>query len=250
MTNEKQINEIQVHKDNEVMSFMQNIISNNVDVGVAEKMMDVFERFMLTKQKEAFNHDFVKMQQELPVIKQKRIAKMELKNGGKMSYNFANITDINQQIKPFLEKYNFAVSFEVNQSNGILNATAILMHQQGHSISSSVSVPYDNSGAKNAVQAIGSASQYARRYALCQLLNISQSDDDDDGHSAAFKGLNDYQAQTIHKLLNDASEAVRTTFINQYGGIQQVSAGQFNIVVARLKNAIANESKKVNDATN
>jgi hypothetical protein len=45
-------------------------------------------------------------------------------------------------------------------------------------------LPFDNSGSKNTVQAIGSSVSYGKRYVLCMLLNISTGGEDNDGNGA------------------------------------------------------------------
>ena len=57
------------------------------------------------------------------------------------------------------------------------------MHESGQWLASECRMPYDNTGSKNAIQSMGSAITYARRYSLSALVGVV-ADDDDDGEGA------------------------------------------------------------------
>jgi hypothetical protein len=62
-----------------------------------------------------------------------------------------------------------------------------LTHIGGHTRESRFRSTADASGGKNAIQGLGSAVQYGRRYTLIDLLNIVQQGVDDDGQAAGAR---------------------------------------------------------------
>lgn len=57
--------------------------------------------------------------------------------------------------------------------------TCVVSHSQGHKEETTLQCAPDTSGAKNSVQAIGSATTYLQRYTLKLALGVSASTDDD-----------------------------------------------------------------------
>jgi hypothetical protein len=76
------------------------------------------------------------------------------------------------------------VAFKSNFVDGQLEITGTLSHKFGHHESTTMRLPFDDTGSKNNVQAIGSSVSYGKRYVYCMLLNINITEDDDDGNSA------------------------------------------------------------------
>lgn len=177
---DKQSTQIAVGSENSaLLSVIERVCSDpQADIAKLEKMLDLQERILNRNAEQAFAADFAAMQSELP-----RIAKngmIEIKKDGRtlQSTPFAKLEDINDGVRPVLQKYGFGVSFSVEQAQGI-TVTAKLLHRLGHSEKTSITLPIDNTGSKNAVQGSGSTISYGKRYAICALLNISTGDDAD-----------------------------------------------------------------------
>ena len=84
-----------------------------------------------------------------------------------------------------LARHGFALSFRTETGAGALVVAARLAHVGGHAEETSLSLPFDASGWKNPLQAIGSAAAYGKRYAAQALLNlVSRGEDDDDARAA------------------------------------------------------------------
>ncbi len=141
------------------------------DMSKFEKLLDMQERVLNRNAKQAFMADLAMMQSELP-----RVAEKGKSNNGK----YALLEDINDTVRPALQKYGFAVSFRIKQEDPkSLTVTGILAHRHGHSEETSMILPVDTSGSKNATQAVGSTVSYGKRYVICAILNISTGDDTD-----------------------------------------------------------------------
>jgi len=155
-----------------IMAVIERVaMSPDADIEKLERMLDMQERVLDRNAKQCFTADLAAMQAELPIV---------AKNGrGHNNATFAKLEDINEEIRPTLQKYGFAVTFRTRQNEKTVTISAILSHKLGHSEETDLVLPLDTSGSKNAVQAIGSTLSYGKRYALCALLNISTGDDTD-----------------------------------------------------------------------
>ena len=67
---------------------------------------------------------------------------------------------------------------------GKVRVTTILTHRDGHSEETYFDLPFDSSGSKNNVQAVGSSTSYAKRYGVLSILNLRVAGQDDDAQSA------------------------------------------------------------------
>jgi hypothetical protein len=103
---------------------------------------------------------------------------------GHNATKYAKWEDIQAAITPVLGQHGFALSFRTKVEEKAIRITAILAHREGHTEENELLLPADNSGSKNAVQAVGSSITYGFRYTACALLNIQTGVADDDGKAA------------------------------------------------------------------
>ena len=158
----------------------------NVDVNKLETLWMMQEKAQDRIAKMAYNSDMASMQSKMPIIKKTGVIKDKYDNERS---KYARFEDVISAIQPFLNEFGFSVSFKTEFHNSCLQVTGFVSHSQGHEESTIMTLPFDDSGAKNKVQAIGSSISYGKRYCLCMLLNIAASGEDDDGHSAAADEL-------------------------------------------------------------
>jgi hypothetical protein len=153
-----------------IMSVIERVaMSENADISKLEKMLDMQERVLNRNAAQSYSADMAAMQSEMPRV-------FKLAEGHNTTY--ARLEDINDAIRPALQKFGFCVTFRIDQQNmDSVKVTAVCAHKLGHSENASLTLPLDKSGSKNAVQAIGSTVSYGKRYTLCALLNISTGDD-------------------------------------------------------------------------
>jgi len=151
-----------------------------MDVNKLEKMLDMQERVLDKQAEQQFQSDMAEMQAALPVIERNGVIAVN----NQVRSKFAKFEDINRAVLPVMQKYGFSITFETQQAQGFVNVIGVLRHKSGHRESTQLHIPLDTSGSKNAVQAVGSSVSYGKRYVLSALLNITTSDDDDDGQSA------------------------------------------------------------------
>lgn len=165
--------------------------SPDVDVLKLEKMLEMQERIMAKQAEIDFNAAMAELQPNMKPIK-------KLSKGHNSSY--AKYEDIDKEIRPLYTAKGFSVSYNTLQSDKGVIYEATLSHVSGHSKKASILLPADTGGSKNAVQAIGSTTTYARRYLLCMLFNVVTEDEDDDGNKAVTPKTADITAEQVAEL--------------------------------------------------
>lgn len=214
-------------EQNPMISMIERVaLSQDADITKLEKLLDMQERIAAKNSREEFFSAFSEMQLEMPEIIERSKAH---------NTNYASLEDINEQVKPILQKYGFGIMFKVSQPEPTkILVTGVLSHRGGHAEETAMLLPYDTSGSKNAVQAIGSSTSYGKRYVLCALLNISTRGEDDDGTSAITKSLTEHQKSELLGILGDCSETTRDWFRETYIGVNNVPKNQYDQVRAKL----------------
>ena len=152
----------------------------NVDIGKMERLMAMHERMLAQQAVVAFNESLSDMQDKLPSVGERGGIK---DRNGNVQSTYALWEDINQAIKPVLQKHGFALSFRTDCAEGI-SVTAVLSHKGGHREETTIKLPADATGSKNAVQAVASSVSYGKRYTAGALLNLTSHGEDDDGLKA------------------------------------------------------------------
>lgn len=148
----------------------------NVSVEKLERLMAMQERIMHVQAESAFNVAFAAMQADIPTI-------IERAHTDKTSY--APLEDIIEKVRPILSTHGFTLAFRTEwPTDKSVKVFGILTHRDGHARQSEFLSGADQTGSKNAIQALGSAVQYGRRYTTKDLLCIVTRGEDDDAESS------------------------------------------------------------------
>lgn len=186
----------------------------NVDIDKMERLIAMQERMQASRAKTAYAAALAEMQPDLPVVGRrgkitvrKKDASGERTGDVQQATPYALWEDINDAIKPVLAKHRFALSFKVgNAADGKITVTGILSHADGHQEETTISLPHDSTGSKNAVQAVGSTTSYGKRYTAGLLLNFTSRGEDDDGKAGggdADGPITDEQVKRILALITE-----------------------------------------------
>jgi hypothetical protein len=101
---------------------------------------------------------------------------------GKPAYRHETLDDIDRQVVPVLSKhglsYRWGTKVPENKPDWLI-VTCHVEHRDGHFEENSLAGPADTSGAKNPIQAIGSALTYLCRYTVKAALGLSATTDTD-----------------------------------------------------------------------
>lgn len=159
----------------QMLEMMERLATNDkVDVVKMQALIDMQKDVMQVNARAAFNTAFARLQAEIPTVIEK--------GKGDKGMSYARLEDIVETVRPVLQRHGFSLSHQTEwPDKGTIKVIGILTHEQGHERRSEFVASADQSGSKNAIQALGSSNSYGRRYTTKDLLNIVTKQEDDDG---------------------------------------------------------------------
>jgi hypothetical protein len=172
-------------------------IEKGLDVETLGKLMDLQDRWQATQARKLFFESFTSFQSECPDIRKTKAVAFEGKTAGSVSYHYAPLADITRQIGPILKKHELSYRWEIQDTDKEIKVTCLVSHVSGHTERTTMQANPDTSGAKNPIQARGSAIEYLKRYTLIGALGISTADTDIDGR------LPELDIDKLHKQYMD-----------------------------------------------
>jgi len=206
------MNDLVAQQTASVLSVIEKIASNpDADIDKLQKMMDMQERIMDKNAEAAFNQAMVSALSEIPSFEEDTQGH---------NFKYASFESINKEVKPILAKHGLFVNFTTNFQDGGVMVTAIITHKDGHREQSTGLYPFDKSGSKNDIQAVGSAISYGKRYQQNALLNITTHGEDDDGF-ASQKKIDSNQINELNRGLLLCKETYHG--VCEYIGVSKLS---------------------------
>lgn len=168
-----------------LISMIERVALNpNAGIDTLERLLAMKERIEAREAEKSFNVALAAMATELPEIEERGAIK---NNAGQVQSTYALWEDIQEVIKPILQRFGFSLRFRSGiHDDGRPTVTGVLSHVDGHTDQTTLVLPIDSSGAKNNVQGLGSSTSYGQRYTAKLLLNLTSRGADDDGRSAGL----------------------------------------------------------------
>lgn len=174
----------------------------SADLEKVEKLLTIQERWEANEAKKAFVVAMAAFKADPPKIEKTKQVSFG-SGSGATSYKHALLADAAEKINRALSQHGLSAAWSTKQDGEAITVTCSITHSMGHSESTSLSAAPDKSGAKNAIQAIGSTVSYLERYTLFALTGLASHDMDDDGDKGATQFITDEQSMQIHALIND-----------------------------------------------
>lgn len=126
---------------------------------------------------------------ELESITKSRTARVPTKSGGEYSYDYADLGDTLDAIRPVLARHGLAALQPVETVDGRTNVSTLILHRSGEQM---LFGPLILNAGDGSPQAVGSVITYARRYSLLSSLGLATEDDD---AGAAQRGISQAPAK-------------------------------------------------------
>ena len=201
-------------KENEIIEvsgspsvIIQQAVDKGADLEKLEKLLALRERYEANEARKAYHQAMSDFKAKPPKInKDKKVGYKTEK--GNVGYAHASLYNVTEKINSDLSKYGLSASWTTKQ-NGAISVTCRITHVQGHSEETTLTAPADSSGAKNAIQAIGSTITYLERYTLLALTGLATFDQDDDGKATAIVYINDEELSAIMDWIAQKSVDVK-----------------------------------------
>lgn len=176
-------------------------------------LLDMQRQVIADDARERFNSALLAAQTEMPKVSKNGVVEMGQK--GKMP--FAKWEDVDAICRPIMQKYGFTVSFSAESADGGRSTySAIFKHTAGHTERISIVLPPDVGPGRNALQAIGSSSSYAKRYLVENFFNIIRKGQDDDGDKGGKHYISTEMVAEIDDLLLRSGSSI-DGFLRHYG---------------------------------
>lgn len=118
---------------------------------------------------------------------------------------YSTLKDITSATRPVLSAHGLSLTFDAQVAEQQIIITARLTHANGWEDRVSLSLPFDSSGSKSAVQSIGSSQTYGQRYTAQAILGLSMGEDtDDDGLAGAGEPITADQYRALRAKIETA----------------------------------------------
>lgn len=157
------------------MDMIDRAVTAGANIETLEKLMALQERWEANQGRKAFDHAIAAAKAELPAI----IKNQQANRGNAGSYKYEDLAQIAAQIDPVLSRYGLSYRFRTGTDAQKIQVSCIVSHRDGYSETTTLESGADTSGAKNPIQAMGSAVTYLQRYTLKAALGLAAARDDD-----------------------------------------------------------------------
>jgi hypothetical protein len=173
--------------ENSPAAIMMAALKQGIPLDQIEKMMDLQDRYERREAEKAYAAAFSAFKAEtVEIIKRKEVDYPS--KGGRTQYKHAELSDVLEAVTPHLSKHGLGISWNTTkQDRGWVEVTCTLRHTGGHSETVTLGAAPDDSGGKNAIQAVGSAITYLERYTAKAILGVAEKGQDDDGASTSAR---------------------------------------------------------------
>lgn len=170
-------------------NFMLTLQERGAATDQIEKMMDLLERNERHEAEKAYNEALAAFKAKNIRIVKRKLVDFPGKSGGRTSYKHAELDDVVQAVGPELSVHGFAWSWKTHQVGRDITVVCTLRHRLGHAETVQLTAQPDETGGKNAIQAIISTTTYLQRHTLKQITGVAEAGEDDDGQGGAAAPL-------------------------------------------------------------
>jgi len=218
------------------ISLIQNALATGVSPEHLRELLAVRREWEADEARKAFNFAVSDFQRRAPII---------AKADKAYDKEYARMDRIWREIRPLLTELGLSVTWQICElrDGGLCHVEGQLRHAHGHGEKLTMDVPVPELiKGQNKAQQMGSASTYAKRYAMTAALGIVTGDDDD-GHRAGTLFVTHDQAVQIDELvqacrgLADFNEPVFWKWAKAESATE-IEAARFGDVVKSLKNKL------------
>jgi hypothetical protein len=218
------------------MEMIAYALTQNATPETLERLLALQERYERNQARKAYSQAIVKARKKIgPILKSG-----EVKMGtGRPSYSHAKLDDIDRAAVPALGEYDLSYRWNTRVPDNKpdwVTVTCHVEHKDGHYEENSLAGPADTSGAKNPLQAIGSAVTYLERYTLMAALGLSATDDDDGGVAGNVEVITEMMTAELRKKITDVGQT-EGRVCDYYGIVQleDLPRAKFAAVMRKLE---------------
>lgn len=218
-----------------------------IDVNKLEALLKVQMQWEANEAKKAYVQAMSAFKEKPPEILKDRTVRYKPRDKPEVKYTHSTLHNVTTCINKALSEHGLTAAWVTSQDNGGVKVTCKITHTQGHSEETCLSAPPDNTGSKNAIQAIGSTVTYLQRYTLLALTGLATYDQDDDGKAgapeSASKPTKKEEQDKIVKQAFFEFETVNQPYLNEHPG-STFSIGNFRAAIIKHKKRLPTAKDK------
>jgi hypothetical protein len=229
---------VELHQPSAVtpMHMLQVALDQGADLAKLEQLMALQERWEANEARKAYVSAMAQFKRNPPdILKRKHVHFQTSK--GTTEYMHATLADVCAAAIKGLADVGISHRWDVEQKDGQITVHCVLTHQQGYSERTTLTGRADDSGGKNAIQAIASAVTYLQRYTLLSATGLATRDmQDDDGRaSSGPEIITQNQILDLEALITEVG-ANREQFLRfcKVERIEDMPASKYKAAVAAL----------------
>ena len=184
MEAELMTSEVAVIPKAEMVTTMDRLLSaaqGGMDIAMIERFMSLAERQEKREAEKAFHRAFAAFKANPPEIVKSKLVDFTNSAGKRTRYKHAPIGAVVSAIIGGMSKHGLSHRWNVTQDGRNITVSCLITHEMGHTEVTTISAGADESGGKNAIQAIASTVTYLQRYTLQAATGIAVLEADDDG---------------------------------------------------------------------
>ena len=201
-------------------------VQSNASIDTLERLMALKERFDAAEAEKALSEALSHFQGDVPEIP--KDAEVDFTSQkGRTHYRYSSLGAILRIIKDIEVANGLSHSWKTQQAAGVLTVTCTVRHVAGGSTSVTLFGPYDETGNKNSLQQIGSATSYLQRYTLLSALGLGSvlsTQEDDDSQSGGVEQARPFTALQRQKVIHFIQEGKA---LDLYCYIQELGQGVY-----------------------
>lgn len=169
-----------------LMRIIDKAVDANQGVELVERLLAVHERIEANEARKSYNAAIAALRADLPAIVKDQEVDYPSKKAGRVFYLHEQLAQIVEDLSPPMAKHGLSFRWRTDASNPqLIQVTCVVTHAAGHSEETTLFGPPDDSGNKNALQAIASTVSYLQRYTLKAAIGVAAGKDDDGAGGAA-----------------------------------------------------------------
>lgn len=185
------------------LAMLSQAVERGASPDTIERLMGLHERFEAHQARKAFDNAMAQAKAEIPVILKKR--DITLGSGSRRNaYRYEDLAEIARTVNPILSRHGLSYRFRTSAEDDRVTVTCIVSHSDGHAEENQITAAKDESGGKNAIQAIGSALTYLQRMTLKASLGLAAAEDDDGQATGTQLPIDGDQIREILTLLKQS----------------------------------------------
>jgi ERF superfamily len=212
----------------------------SVNIEKLQQLLVMRDRMEDRRARQAFDNAIALAKGEIgPIAKNRAVDFTSQK--GRTNYRYEDFAAVAAAVDPVLARYGLSYRFRSEQQGAKLRVTCRISHADGYGEETSLEAANDESGNKNAIQAVGSAATYLQRYTLKLALGLAASNDDDAAVGPAADPVVDADDVIYVETLIRDTESDLPKFLETIGAasIAEMRMSQFKRAIALL-----NEKKR------